>query len=849
MGSGSSNARSKSPPPVPRAIGQPAIRQPQITATRSPATGQSVTGKPANGKTSTGQPKTGKTATGQIAKGQTAPDSVPPAQPSQSASPSIRDVPANATGQLNKDSGGSEPATHGETSSDKPAQQLPPNETLDEPTDKPQATPAVDATPPEKDNSEIVSKCIKFMEVATRTGGQTIQCSPGDSAAFAQNTEPREALRSEFLKSLEQLRQTDTHTDDTSMESLLTVCNMSNITDPETADELVEKGYPALFVKIWKGVYHDDIYTSKALLRQYIVYNLLKQATISFTHVSRKLCAAMGSAEYGIVPLIAKEFQHPLMELSALNNMKSQALWDSSRETLKKAVNVLANIIRGDIDSKPVFREADVMPHLKALLECRFMIMRAKSLFCLVYLLNEDENEALNTTSSNIEFVIKILGKCLDEKSHYSRHYTFSAEVVVGGIVYLADNDANKVKLVKKGVTDLLIKMLKTDSVAEKRTAAQAVWKLAFHEDNKKLFKENTVLITVLKELHKNESDPKLLKACKTVLWMLDVIVENAESKSGGGNRPTTARSKARTTENSDKTSVGAPDKAEKNDHDNDKDMASSDGDDLDDLDDDMPHVMISYQWGVQQQMIRIKELLKAAGYNVWMDVDNMGGSTLESMAAAVEQSAVVLVCFTEKYKRSASCRTEAEYTYKLQKPIIPLRLQSDYDPDGWLGIMIGAKLYVDMSRPDNLEEDFSKLKQQLGERGRVAKEGLNNTLKSTLQDPLNTSGDQKGLATAQRGAPTRRNTNAKNPVNQDRHIDAKTVLTWTNDQVNAWLTKHGLAGLKNRFDGYSGQRLLGLKTISAEAPDFFYSELRKDLGFKSLLEIVSFKQALDEII
>ena len=48
---------------------------------------------------------------------------------------------------------------------------------------------------------------------------------------------------------------------------------------------------------------------------------------------------------------------------------------------------------------------------------------------------------------------------------------------------------------------------------------------------------------------------------------------------------------------------------------------------DDDDFDDITPHVMISYQWGVQTQMIKIKERLRESGYNVWMDVDNMGKS------------------------------------------------------------------------------------------------------------------------------------------------------------------------------------------------------------------------------
>jgi len=44
----------------------------------------------------------------------------------------------------------------------------------------------------------------------------------------------------------------------------------------------------------------------------------------------------------------------------------------------------------------------------------------------------------------------------------------------------------------------------------------------------------------------------------------------------------------------------------------------------LDNVDADVPHVMISYQWGAQTTMLAVKERLKAEGYKVWMDVDNM---------------------------------------------------------------------------------------------------------------------------------------------------------------------------------------------------------------------------------
>ena len=72
-------------------------------------------------------------------------------------------------------------------------------------------------------------------------------------------------------------------------------------------------------------------------------------------------------------------------------------------------------------------------------------------------------------------------------------------------------------------------------------------------------------------------------------------------------------------------------------------------------------HIMISYQWDVQSTMIQVKNRLQAAGYKVWMDLDDMGGSTLEAMAKAVEDSAVVLVCVSQKYKESPNCRSGKE--------------------------------------------------------------------------------------------------------------------------------------------------------------------------------------------
>lgn len=94
-------------------------------------------------------------------------------------------------------------------------------------------------------------------------------------------------------------------------------------------------------------------------------------------------------------------------------------------------------------------------------------------------------------------------------------------------------------------------------------------------------------------------------------------------------------------------------------------------------------HIMISYNHSSRDMCLRIKDELKSRGFNVWIDVEQIYGSTLATMAEAVENSAVFLMCVSEKYYQSPNCRLEAEYAVRLQKPIIPLIMQADYMPLG----------------------------------------------------------------------------------------------------------------------------------------------------------------------
>ncbi len=68
-------------------------------------------------------------------------------------------------------------------------------------------------------------------------------------------------------------------------------------------------------------------------------------------------------------------------------------------------------------------------------------------------------------------------------------------------------------------------------------------------------------------------------------------------------------------------------------------------------------HLMMSYNWEHQDVILRIATELKSRAYVVWIDVESMSGSTVDSMAEAVEGSELMLIGFSSHYKESANVR------------------------------------------------------------------------------------------------------------------------------------------------------------------------------------------------
>jgi len=61
---------------------------------------------------------------------------------------------------------------------------------------------------------------------------------------------------------------------------------------------------------------------------------------------------------------------------------------------------------------------------------------------------------------------------------------------------------------------------------------------------------------------------------------------------------------------------------------------------------------------------------------------------------------------------------SEAEYAFQLKKPTIPLMLEKNYRADGWLGFIVGSKLWIDFTDTTGLNKSLTDLENEIERQG-----------------------------------------------------------------------------------------------------------------------------------
>ena len=242
------------------------------------------------------------------------------------------------------------------------------------------------------------------------------------------------------------------------------------------------------------------------------------------------------------------------------------------------------------------------------------------------------------------------------------------------------------------------------------------------------------------------------------------------------------------------------------------------------------PQVMISYNWSSQDLVKNLYQNFVIAGLDVWLDIEQMSGSTLEAMAQAVEDSDVVCVVLSEKYKQSQACRTEAEYAYSLRKPIVPVKVQKDWHPTGWLGALLGTKLYfelceLDLSNPKNLEPLLQEMQRQVQSSSFLPppSSSLSPSSSSSSSSPSSSSPSFPSSSSLSSSCPSSSTPSSpfpspascssstsiiveRNP--SPHHSLLQTAAKWTQSEFLNWLESKGFETIKWENHGIDGRGL-----------------------------------------
>jgi len=239
------------------------------------------------------------------------------------------------------------------------------------------------------------------------------------------------------------------------------------------------------------------------------------------------------------------------------------------------------------------------------------------------------------------------------------------------------------------------------------------------------------------------------------------------------------------------------------------------------------PQIMISYCWAQKQRMRELAAYLKAQGFNIWIGIEQMEGSVLEAMASAIESSSLIIIGLSSHYKESQACRTEAEYAYKLKKQILYVMAEDSYGPNGWLGALLGSKLWYkpwNSTQALEPEEVVKQIQKLFSDRG--VTQAVSSSISQHPPPPP---------------AATLASVSAPKSTSQSKERE---IAAWKNEQVLNWLSIVDLKSIGSiaKENGWNGRVLVGMHLVLR---DMAFIQHCKDEGIDTVKEQTEFRTEL----
>ena len=493
---------------------------------------------------------------------------------------------------------------------------------------------------------------------------------------------------------------------------------------------------------------------------------------------SKDICTDV--VEKKLHKVIITDFQKPVLKVGNLKSPDGAQQMNPIR-VVKAFFAILYNTLRNLPTCKQSLREAGLIDITLTYLDTTILSIKAKALLTLTFAADlEVSHEMIQATGSNIDFIVrKLFETAINSPRHRSPKYGYTVEELMEGFCLLSKNANNAVQLVNLGILNHCEKLLEKEfSEIEIKWTLDFIWSLTFVDKLREKITERDRIMNQF-DRFKGNQNREIADAVNGILWQL------RESDATG-------TEVAQLTENALSR-----------------------------------HIMISYNWTQQTLALKIFEKLKNAGKEVWMDVEKMHGDSIEKMADAVENSSHIVCCFSEEYSNSQACRSEVTYAYKKKKEIVFAKMEPSFEPNGWLGFILGANIYYLMFDEHQIEREFSKL---LAYIDRTHSRSFENELGKSTSVAVTNAAPKKL---------------SKLPENSTQLVK---VSKWTSEEVKKWFASIGCSQsteVLSYFDEIDGKLLSELRIWQSESPEYFFNFADQKLGLGTSVNLLKFSYAL----
>jgi hypothetical protein len=142
--------------------------------------------------------------------------------------------------------------------------------------------------------------------------------------------------------------------------------------------------------------------------------------------------------------------------------------------------------------------------------------------------------------------------------------------------------------------------------------------------------------------------------------------------------------------------------------------------------------------------------------------------------------------------------------------------MQAGYKPDGWLGLVLGAKIFVDFTK-FQFQEAMQKLTHEINQNLQSSKK-INQLSVGASPSVMKSSGSSEKICL---------------------------VNSWSNEKVVKWLNETNCCeNIRSELKRFDGRMLCELNRMKHHAPEYFYRSLGKNLSV-DLSELVQFSSSL----